>query len=295
MRRCRPLGQLRSDPRHVRHRPPDRPDHRSRDLRRRHLGPARGRGGGCHPRRAQHAPRRLLRPVARRRAAGRLRPPIRDRHGGAPGAALHRGEPRGARHRRQGRPGQLVAHRRHLPRYAGHGLHPPHARGARRGRRHHVGQPAGRVRRARRTGARHVRLAHRHPSRPVVRGRRGRARRLRVGRHVAREAAAGAAPRRADPSRDGAQRPLRQPPVHPDHLRAVRQRERGHPGDAVPPLRQAGVHVPLPVARRLGRVLGQPGPPALRTGRLRRRTPLRGPGRLRGDKPFGPAMPRPTG
>ena len=217
------------------------------------------------PRRPEHPPRHLLpRPVPHRRPASRLRPPVRDRHGGPPGAALHRREPRGARHRRQGGPGQLVAHRRHLLGNAGDGIDPLHARGARRRRRHHVGQPAGRLRRARRTGALHVRSVDRHSPRPLVRRRRRRAWRIRVGRHVARPTAAGPPSGCTHPSRDGTQRPFRQPAIHPHHLRPVGQREWRHPRDALQPLRQAGIHLPLPLARRVGRLLGQQGHAALR-------------------------------
>ena len=50
-----------------------------------------------------------------------------------------------------------------------------------------------------------------------------------------RETAAARPPSgRAHPSRDGTQRPVRQPAVHPHHLRAVGQRERRHPRDALP-------------------------------------------------------------
>ena len=54
------------------------------------------------------------------------------------------------------------------------------------------------------------------------------------------------------------------------------------PRDALQPLHQAGVHLPLPLARRVRRVLGQPGHAALRTRRLRGRRPLRAPGHAAG-------------
>src|SRR5262249_17873224 len=58
----------------------------------------------------------------------------------------------------------------------------------------------------------------------------------------------------------------------------VQERKQCHPRDAVPALPAARVHVPVPVAGRVGGVLGQPGDLALRARRLRASPPVRAPG-----------------
>ena len=157
-------------------------------------------------------------------------------------------------------------------------LDPLHARGPRGRGRHHVGQPAGRLRPTGRSGARHVRHLDRHPLRSLVRGRRRRPRRLRVAGRALRQAAARPPSGGAHPPRERPQRSLRQPPVHPDHPRAVEEREQRHPRHALPALPATGADLPVPLAAGLGGLLGQPGHPPLRPRRLRRRHPHRPPG-----------------
>ncbi len=55
---------------------------------------------------------------------------------------------------------------------------------------------------------------------------------------------------------------------YPDDLRPFGQREQRNPRNALQPLHQAGVHLPVPLARRFCRFLGQPGHAALRVTTL---------------------------
>jgi alpha-ketoglutarate-dependent taurine dioxygenase len=61
-----------------------------------------------------------------------------------------------------------------------------------------------------------------------------------------------------DAPRDGAARAIRQPRVHHAHRRAQARGERRRPPDAVPPRRDPGAPLPLPVGAPVHRVLGQP-------------------------------------
>ena len=70
---------------------------------------------------------------------------------------------------------------------------------------------------------RHVRHADRHPLRPLVRRRRRGHGWLRVAGGAPRQASARPPPGGAHPSRERAQRPLRQPAVHPDRSSACRR------------------------------------------------------------------------
>ena len=63
-------------------------------------------------------------------------------------------------------------------------------------------------------------------------------------------------------------------------LGTLQEREQCHTRDALPALRAARIHLPLPLEARLGCLLGQPGHAALRAGRLRRRPPVRAPDHL---------------
>ena len=117
---------------------------------------------------------------------------------------------------------------------------------------------------------------------------------LRVGRRVAREAAAGPAPGRADAPGERSQRPVREPPVHPAALGTVGQREQRHPRDALSPLHASPS---TPAASAGGPVRwrsGTTGPPCT-TPSTTTATPAAYAHRvtLRGDKPYGPAMPLP--
>ena len=142
------------------------------------------------------------------------------------------------------------------------------------------------------TGAGHVRPARRVAPRPVVRGGRRRAGRLRVGRRASRQALPRLAPGGADPPRDRAQRVVRQLAVHAVPGGDVQARERLVARHALPPLPAPRVQLPLPLGARWRRLLGQPRHDALRTGRLRRRAPHRASrATLRGDRPYGPARP----
>src|SRR5205085_11045591 len=68
----------------------------------------------------------------------------------------------------------------------------------------------------------------------------------------------GRAPR--DPHAPGlrAQGALRQRRLHDAHRAALARRERRRAADALPPRRDAGVPLPLPLAGELGGLLGQP-------------------------------------
>src|SRR5437763_15015687 len=59
------------------------------------------------------------------------------------------------------------------------------------------------------------------------------------------------------PTGDRPQGPVRQPQLHDRDQGAEPARKRRSAGDAVPALRDAGIPMPLPLAARLGGVLGQ--------------------------------------
>ena len=242
--------------------------------------PAGARGGGRRPRRPQHPPRHLLPgPVPDRRAAGRLRPPVRHGDRGPPGAA-----------RPSTRAAEVLAIDGKVDRASWwhtdvtfletpamgsilYMLEAPEVGGdtmwaSLQDAYDGLAEPV-------RAMCDQLIAIHHDPWFAADVAERGG---YEWDGDVAREAAAGPPPGRAHAPRERAQRPVRQPAVHPHHLRAVGQREQRHPRDALPPLHQARVHLPLPLARRVRSPSGTTGPrcttrstttatpPATRTG-----------------------------
>ena len=155
-------------------------------------------------------------------------------------------------------------------------------RAARQRRRYAVRQHVRRLRRALAAGPRHAARPRRNPQQrarlqqPV----------LRQGRRQAHPA--GRASRGPRASRDRPRMPLRQRGLHHADRRPEQARKRIIAGDAVPPLRVAGVPMPPALGRRRAGTVGQSLRPAPRGVRLLATPTLRPSRHDRGDKPIAP-------